>query len=115
MNNLDTQGRVVVYGVLGAIGVSLLVVFTTWLHAPRMLNDGQYSMIFMGTCPIGWVIGVITGYNRIVANDIKDKSQNAGNIGCGLMIGGFLLAAFLGPIAISLLLSPIGLLVDLLK
>jgi len=112
MRKLDFHETIIAYGVLGAVAVSLFAVFITWVFSPTMLNDGQYGMVFILTCPIGWIIGVLKGYAEVKKDQNKPNWDNKGI--AGLLVGGFILAAFVGPIAIGFILAPIGFLIGLL-
>ncbi len=99
MKNVSTA----MCGIICAIAFSLICTAIVALFAPAMLGDGQFGMIFMLTCPIGWIAGCVAASSRGTAE------QNA-NIGCGALALGAFAFLFLGPIIMLLLLSPIGML-----
>lgn len=61
MRKLNFAGTIVSGGLLGGLLVSVITHLIYTAKYPHVVEDGQYGMIFMGTVPLGWLIGAIAG------------------------------------------------------
>ena len=107
-------GNIIVFGLAGAFGLSLLILFGTWLLAPQMFGDGQYAMSLMVPFALGWVIGGFVGANK----DSPDRdtiSDSTSFLGLGLVATGCFALPFLGVMFMLLILGIISLVLQSLR
>ncbi len=103
-------GNIIVFGLAGAFGLSLLILFGTWLLAPQMFGDGQYAMSLMVPFALGWVIGAFVGANK----DSPDRdtiSDGKSLLGLGLVAAG----CFASPFVLMFMLMILGLIISVLQ
>ena len=79
-------GNIIVFGLAGAFGLSLLILFGTWLLAPQMFGDGQYAMSLMVPFALGWVIGAFVGANKDSPNRDSTSLLGLGVVAIGCFI-----------------------------
>jgi hypothetical protein len=111
MDNWSLLFRSLLAGGLGAWAVSFLLHLYIAIRHPQMLGDGQYVFVFLGTVPIGWLLGSIVG---AVVTYLSPRPHPAiWKIGA-LVIGGFLISPFVAMSGLQLIWLTIILPVELL-
>ncbi|MER3496047.1 MAG: hypothetical protein C4320_04115 [Armatimonadota bacterium] len=109
------MGTIIGSGLVGAFAVSLL--FMTWsgLFHPRMLGDGQYSMVFLFTSPSGWLMCSIIGTVLAVASQATRKPNHPDLTSTGIVIGGTILIPTPGMIFMIAFCSLIGSILEIFR
>ena len=95
MPKLGFAGVILIGGFMGALLVSVIAHLIFTIATPRAVQDGQYGMIFMGTVPVGWLLGSAVG--TASAWRIKTRPRHAGWVAGLLIAGGVLGGPFLAP------------------
>jgi len=88
---LGFTGAILIFGLSGAFGASLLFILWTFLFQLRLFNDGQYVFVFAVTFPLGWLFGSVLGLVRGFAKAIVVKPAHSSVKGLGFVISGCLL------------------------
>lgn len=89
MRKLNFAGMIIAGGFLGGLLVSVVIHLVYTARYPHIIEDGQYGMIFMGTVPLGWLLGSAIG--TIVAWRAGIHPRQAGLV-AGLLIAGGVVA-----------------------
>ena len=87
-------GTIMTGGLLGALLISVLTHLIYKLAYARAIYDGQYGMIFMGTAPVGWLLGSAVG--AAVAWCSRARPRRAGWVAGLLIAGGVMIGPFIG-------------------
>lgn len=94
MRKLNFAGTILAAGFLGGLLVSVVTHLVYTARYPRIIEDGQYGMIFMGTVPLGWLLGSFLG--TIAAWRSDTRPPRAGLVAGLLITGGVVAGPLLG-------------------
>ena len=98
MRKLSFVGLILAGGFLGGLLVSVVIHLVYTARYPHVIEDGQYGMIFMGTVPLGWLLGSAVG--AIVAWRASARPRRAGLVAGLLIVGGVMAGPILGVVGI---------------
>lgn len=89
MRKLNFADTILAAGFLGGLLFSVVTHLIYTARYPRIIEDGQYGMIFLGTVPLGWLLGSAIG--DVVAWRTNTHPRRAGLV-AGLLIAGGVVA-----------------------
>lgn len=115
MEQLGYGHRIIMGGLIGGFGLSLLFVLMTCIFWRPAFGDGQYGMIFMFILPIGWIPGALVATAMALANDTVTKPGHPYLVAAAVVLCGTIVIPLAGTALILLLFAAVGGIMELAK